>query len=101
MTTPHKLDDSVWMTSKDSQVSVAREIAMLAILAMDLDPNDFRLRDKVIVAISNVVAHSLDAVANDSIYKRAMESMAAQFVHPKTTAYELAKLQLGIKEPVA
>jgi hypothetical protein len=30
------------------------------------------------------------------IYKRAMESMAAQLIHPKKTALELAKLQLQI-----
>jgi hypothetical protein len=29
-----------------------------------------------------------------SIYKRAMESMAAQFIHPKMTAHELAEMQL-------
>jgi hypothetical protein len=29
------------------------------------------------------------------IYKEAMDSMAAQFVHPKTTGLELAKQQLG------
>jgi hypothetical protein len=34
-----------------------------------------------------------------SIYKRAMESMAAQFVHPKITALQLAELQLKDREP--
>ena len=29
------------------------------------------------------------------IYRRAMESMAAQFVHPKITAMEMALQQLG------
>ena len=29
-----------------------------------------------------------------TIYKRAMESMAAQFIHPKMTALELAEMQL-------
>jgi hypothetical protein len=32
-----------------------------------------------------------------TIYKQAMDSMAAQMVHPKTTGLEMAKLQLGIK----
>jgi len=32
------------------------------------------------------------------IYRRAIESMAAQFVHPKTTALELARQILGEKE---
>lgn len=29
------------------------------------------------------------------IYKRAMESMAKQMIHPKMTALEMAKMQLG------
>ena len=29
------------------------------------------------------------------LYERAMQSMAAQYVHPKMTAEELAKMQLG------
>jgi flagellar biosynthesis regulator FlaF len=32
------------------------------------------------------------------IYRRAIESMAAQFVHPKTTALELARQILGETE---
>jgi len=32
------------------------------------------------------------------IYRRAIESMATQFVHPKTTAIELARQILGEKE---
>ena len=32
------------------------------------------------------------------IYKDAMDSMAAQFVYPKTTGLEMAKSQLGIKQ---
>ena len=31
------------------------------------------------------------------VYKRAMDSMASQFVHPKTTGLEMAKQQLGIE----
>jgi hypothetical protein len=38
-----------------------------------------------------------EGVEELEIYKRAMDSMAAQFVHPKMTALELAKSQLGIK----
>ena len=34
------------------------------------------------------------APEDESIYRRAMESMAAQFIHPKMTARELAELQL-------
>lgn len=32
------------------------------------------------------------------IYKDAMDSMAAQMIHPKMTGLEMAKIQLGIKE---
>ena len=32
-----------------------------------------------------------------TIYKRALDSMAAQMIHPKMTGLELAKMQLGIK----
>lgn len=32
-----------------------------------------------------------------TIYKRAMDSMAAQMVHPKMTGLEMAKMQLGEK----
>lgn len=32
------------------------------------------------------------------IYKRAMESMASQFIHPKTTALEMARQQLGLNK---
>lgn len=33
------------------------------------------------------------------IYKRAMESMAKQFIHPRMTALELAELQLKEQTP--
>jgi hypothetical protein len=32
------------------------------------------------------------------VYKRAMDSMAAQMICPKMTGLELAKMQLGIKD---
>jgi hypothetical protein len=55
------------------------------------------------------VAEAMREVANDcigslpleedlTIYKRAMESMAAQFIHPRMTALEMAKTQLAPRE---
>ena len=37
-----------------------------------------------------------EGVEEMEIYKRAMESMAAQFIHPRMTALQMAKMQLGI-----
>lgn len=49
--------------------------------------------------LSPIAARDIaDEVRELLVYKRAMESMAAQFIHPKTTALELAKQQL--REPV-
>jgi len=45
----------------------------------------------VVLLKSQVVVGDVEDL---NIYKRAMESMAAQFVHPKTTAFEMAKQQL-------
>lgn len=75
-------------------MSVARAIAIDAMQAMGLDPAEWRLRDRVIVAISERVNRTLDGVADEDIYRRAMESMAAQFVCPKMTALEMAQMQL-------
>jgi hypothetical protein len=47
--------------------------------------------------IANDVVGALDLEEDLTIYKRAMESMAAQFVHPKMTALEMARQQLGIE----
>jgi hypothetical protein len=41
------------------------------------------------------VCHDIQVVRELLVYKQAMDSMAAQFVHPKTTGMELAKSQLG------
>ena len=54
------------------------------------------------------VAEAMREIANDTIgsleigedlliYKRAMDSMAAQMIHPKMTGLEMAKMQLGEK----
>jgi hypothetical protein len=47
-------------------------------------------------ALLSAVICELDRLqTEDSIYKQAIETMAAQFVHPKTTARELAEQILG------
>ena len=38
-----------------------------------------------------------EGVEELEIYKRAMDSMAAQMIHPKMTGLEMAKMQLGLK----
>ena len=38
-----------------------------------------------------------DEIERLRLYERAMQSMAAQFVHPKMTAEEMAHMQLGEK----
>jgi hypothetical protein len=54
------------------------------------------------------VAEAMREIANDTvgaleigedltIYKRALDSMAAQIIHPKMTGLEMAKMQLGEK----
>ena len=87
-------ETGVWMSSENrTQVSVARQLAVDMMLALGMDPDDFNTRDKIILAISPRVEGVLDYV-NDSIYRRAMESMAKQMVHPKMTARELAEMQL-------
>ena len=48
-----------------------------------------RMRD-----IANDVVGSLPLPEDLTIYKRACDSMAAQFVHPKMTGLELAQMQL-------
>jgi hypothetical protein len=55
-------------------------------------PTGWRVAEKM-REIANDAVGSLPVV-DDGIYKRAMESMAAQFIHPKMTARELADLQL-------
>lgn len=91
-------DVGVWMHDESRCESVSRMVAVDCMMALGLDHiNDFRTRDKIITAISDRINRALDEVADDDIYRRAMESMAAQFTHPKTTALEMAQTQLGIR----
>ena len=52
----------VWMSVASPYESVSRLIAIDAMKALDLDPNDFRTRDKIINGINNRVNGTLDAV---------------------------------------
>jgi len=50
-------------------------------------------------AMSYFAARSIaEDVRELLIYKRAMDSMAAQMIHPKMTGLEMAKMQLGEKQ---
>ena len=51
----------------------------------------------MIVIAANEYRKRLDQTEELLIYKRAMDSMAAQMVHPKMTGLEMAKMQLGDK----
>jgi hypothetical protein len=90
-------------------VSALQQIALLADTGSEAHRDRFGQNCKF-DGVSNGwrVAEAMREVANDAIgaleigedltiYKQAMESMAAQFIHPKMTALELAKQQLGIK----
>jgi hypothetical protein len=59
-------------------------------------PNGWRVAERM-REIANDVVGNLPIEENLQIYKRAMESMAAQFIHPRMTARELAELQLKEK----
>ena len=90
-------------------VSALQKIAMLADIGSELHRKEFghdsatgwtangwRVAEKM-REIANDVVGSLPLEEDLTIYKRAMESMASQFIHPKTTALEMAKSQLGIR----
>lgn len=53
-------DTGVWMMDNARFESAARHLAIRAMVAMDLDPNDFRLRDKVIMATADTLNRMLD-----------------------------------------
>jgi hypothetical protein len=56
-------------------------------------PSGWRVVERMRDIANDVVGN--ERITEDlSIYKRAMESMAAQFIHPKMTARELADMQL-------
>lgn len=57
-------------------------------------------KDATFIAAANpqVVLALLAEIERLRLFERAMQSMAAQFVHPKVTAEQMAKEQLGIEE---
>lgn len=56
----------VWMTDiGDESVSVSRLVAVDAMRALGLDPNDFRTRDKIIMAISGTINAAMDTACGD------------------------------------
>ena len=90
-------------------VAALQKIAMLAdtgsdaykefaepYLRMGDKPSGWRIAEEM-RQVANDVVGSLPLEEDLTIYKRAMESMASQFIHPKTTAMEMAKAQLGIR----
>jgi hypothetical protein len=87
-------------------VSALQQIALLGDTMSEEHHRRFNTGPGQPIANGWRVAEAMREIANDAvgaleigedltIYKRAMESMAAQFVHPKMTALELAKSQLG------
>jgi len=58
-----RLGVGVWMTCDDPMVSVSSAIAIEAMQALGLDPNDWRQRGRVIAAISERVNATLDGIA--------------------------------------
>ena len=100
----------VFIDEKFNQcVEALQKIAMLADTGSELHRKEFgddsatgwtangwRVAEKM-REIANDVVGSLPIEEDLTIYKRAMERMASQFVHPKTTAMEMAKSLLGIR----
>lgn len=88
--------EGVWMHDQERFKSVARMVAIDCMIALGLDHiNDFRTRDKIIIAISDRINLALDQATDGDVFRRAFESMAAQMIHPKMTALEMAKIQLA------
>jgi|LakMenEpi03Aug12_release.lakeMendotaPanAssembly.Ray.scaffolds.fasta_scaffold1347428_2 hypothetical protein len=94
-----KSDSGVWMTDDSQIISIARSITEQVMALAKLDGSDFRLRDLLIEEISETVNNAIDSAVDQSIYKRAMDSMAAQMIHPKMTGLEMAKMQLKGEAP--
>lgn len=59
-----KSEVGVWMADVEKTESVARAVAVDAMLALGIDPNDFRRRDKLIEAIYPRINGSLDSAAS-------------------------------------
>ena len=55
--------DGIWMSDAKQWCSVSRMIAIDVMMAMGLDPNDFRTRDKIINGINDRVNGTLDSIS--------------------------------------
>lgn len=64
-TVPVNKDGAVWMI-RDSKVSVARAIATDVMFALNMNPDDWRTRDKIIDSIYKRVEGILDYVKHNS-----------------------------------
>ena len=62
--TATKSDVGVWMSNDYLCESVSRMVAIDAMIALDLDPNDFRIRDRIIKGICKRIDGTLDSVNN-------------------------------------
>ena len=56
-------DSGIWMSDAKRWCSVSRMIAVDVMMAMNLDPNDFRVRDKIINGINDRVNGTLDSIS--------------------------------------
>lgn len=64
MDIPTRTEGGVWMHSIDRTESVARMVAIDAMIALKMDPNDWRVRDEIISWISPRINATLDAVVD-------------------------------------
>lgn len=68
----------VWMYGLDQALSVSRVIATDVMIAMNIDPSKFRVRDEIIAAIQKRVTEVLDEVANSQINRNELAGRAMQ-----------------------
>lgn len=65
---PHRSSVGVWMDG-DSSKSISRVIAIDCMLALGLDPDDWRTRDKIIMGICRGVDEVLDQASGRKLTK--------------------------------
>ncbi len=62
-------ESGVWASDENPAESASRLVAIDAMVALGLDPNDFRTRDKIITGISDRINGMLDdAVAQTTVF---------------------------------
>jgi len=82
--------ESVWML--DNNTSVARAIAVEAMLAVGNNPANWRVRDEVIMAISELVNSSLDAARDEAL----REALELHQKYPPSEHYECTQAILSL-----